>query len=80
MKPEAAFFLFHLRVGARVALRVLAPVLAATFFLYYILRPEFTLELARILFLEGSLVESGTIGALLLLGLARGERLPAPRA
>lgn len=70
MKPEAAFFLFHLRVGARVALRVLAPVLAVTLFLFYVLRPEFALELARILFLEGSLVESGLIGTLLLLGLA----------
>jgi hypothetical protein len=76
MRPEAALFLFHLRVGTRLALRVLAPVLAATFFLYYVLWPEFTVELARILFLEASLVESGTIGGLLLLALAR---VVAPR-
>jgi energy-coupling factor transporter ATP-binding protein EcfA2 len=44
MKAEAAFFLIHLRVGARLALRGLAPVLAATLFLYYILRPEFALD------------------------------------
>ncbi len=71
MRAEAAFFLFHLRVGARLALRVLAPVLAATLFLYYILRPEFALELARILFVEGGLAESGLVGTLILLGLAR---------
>ncbi|MCK7490914.1 MAG: hypothetical protein MZW92_03300 [Comamonadaceae bacterium] len=71
MKARRALFLFHLRVGARLALRVLAPVLAATLFLYYVLRPEFALELARILFVEGSLVESGLVGTLLLLGLAR---------
>jgi len=71
MRAGAAFFLFHLRVGARLALRVLAPVLAATLFLYYILRPEFALELARILFLEGGLVESGIMGMLILLALAR---------
>lgn len=76
LKPEAALFLFHLRVGARLALRVLAPVLAVALFFYYILRPEFAIELARILFLEGSLLESGTIGAILLLGLAR---IVAPR-
>lgn len=71
MKPEPALFLFHLRVGARLALRVLAPVLAVCLFLYYILRPEFTLELARILFVDGSPAESGLAGSVLLLGLAR---------
>ncbi|MEN6560545.1 MAG: hypothetical protein ABFD52_07215 [Acidobacteriota bacterium] len=71
MKPEPALFLFHLRVGARLALRVLAPVLAVCLFLYYILRPEFSLELARILFVDGSPVESGLAGSVLLLGLAR---------
>jgi hypothetical protein len=76
LKPRRALFLFHLRVGARLSLLVLAPVLAAVLFLYYILRPEFTLELARILFIEGSLIESGLIGTALLVGLAR---IVAPR-
>jgi hypothetical protein len=71
MKPEAAFLLFHLRVGTRLALRVLAPVLAATLFLFYILGHEFAMELARILFVDGSLAESGLIGTFILLGLAR---------
>lgn len=76
MTARRALFLFHLRVGARLALRVLAPVLAAALFLYYVLRPEFSLELARILFIEGGFVESGLAGTLLLLGLAR---VVAPR-
>jgi hypothetical protein len=71
MKPHRALLLFHLRVGVRLASRVLAPVLAATVFLYFVLKPEFTLELARILFVEGGLLESGLAGTLLLLGLAR---------
>jgi hypothetical protein len=51
-------------------------VLAAVLFLYYVLGPEFAIALARILFLEGSLFESGLIGTLLLMGLAR---IVAPR-
>jgi len=71
MRTEAAFFRFHLRVGARLALRILAPVLAVILFLFYVLRPEFVLALARALYLEGSLVESGLAGTLLLLAMAR---------
>lgn len=76
MTARRALFLFHIRVGARLALRALAPALAAGLFAYYILRPEFSLELARILFLEGGLVETGLAGTLLLLALAR---VVAPR-
>ena len=76
MTARRALFLFHIRVGARLAMRALAPALAAGLFAYYILRPEFALELARILFLEGGLVEAGLAGTLLLLGLAR---IVAPR-
>ncbi|NTU51528.1 MAG: hypothetical protein HGA94_03710, partial [Candidatus Aminicenantes bacterium] len=82
MNAGAAFLLFHLRVGARLALRILAPVLAAILFLFYILRPEFMLALARALFIEGSLAESGVAGTLLLLGIARAvtPRISAGRA
>jgi len=82
MKAEVAFLRFHLRVGARLALRILAPVLAAVLFLFYILRPEFMLALARALYLEGSLAESGLVGTLLLLGMARAvmPRITAGRA
>ena len=71
MRAGAAFFLFPLRVGARLALRVLAPVLAATLFLYYLLRPEFALELTRIVFVESGPIEAGFVGTLILLALAR---------
>ncbi|NTV82079.1 MAG: hypothetical protein HGA24_11735, partial [Candidatus Aminicenantes bacterium] len=82
MNAGAAFLLFHLWVGARLALRILAPVLAAILFLFYILRPEFMLALARALFIEGSLAESGVAGTLLLLGIARAvtPRISAGRA
>lgn len=82
MRAEAAFLRFHLRVGARLAMRILAPVLASIFVLFYILRPEFVIALARGLFVEGSLVESGLVGTLLLSGLGRAvaPRIAAGRA
>lgn len=82
MNAGAAFLLFQLRVGTRLALRILAPVLAAILFLFYFLRPEFTVALARALFIEGSLIESGLIGTLLLVGMARAvvPRITAGRA
>ena len=82
MRAEAAFLRFHLRVGARLAVRILAPVLAVIFFVFYILRPEFILALARALFVEGSLIESGLVGTLLLVGMARAvmPRITAGRA
>jgi hypothetical protein len=82
MRAEAALLRFHLRVGVRLALRILAPVLAAILLLYYLLRPEFMVALARALFIEGSLVESGLAGSLLLFGMARAvtRRITAGRA
>ena len=82
MRAETAFLRFHLRVGARLAARILAPALAVIFIVYYILRPEFVLALALALFVEGSLIESGLAGTLLLLGLARAvtPRISAGRA
>jgi hypothetical protein len=70
MAAETAFLRFHLRVGARLAMRVLAPALASVLFLFYVLRPEFMLALARGLFVDGSPVESGLVGGLILLALA----------
>ena len=70
MAAVTAFLRFHLRVGARLAMRVLAPALATVLFLFYVLRPEFMLALARGLFVDGSPVESGLIGGLILLALA----------
>ncbi len=42
-----AFLRFHLKVGARIGLRLLAPVLAGLFAVYYLLRPELVLLLAE---------------------------------
>ncbi len=42
-----AFLRFHLRVGARIGLRLLAPVLAGLFAVYFLLRPELVLLLAE---------------------------------
>jgi hypothetical protein len=65
-----AFLTFHLRVGIRVALRILAPVLAAIFGLYYILKPEFFMFLAQTIFKESGNLTLGLFFALLLLPVA----------
>jgi hypothetical protein len=65
-----AFLIFHLRVGIRVALRILAPVLAAIFGLSYILKPEFFIFLARTIFKESGNLALGLFFALLVLPVA----------
>lgn len=65
-----AFLIFHLRVGIRVALRILAPVLAAVFGLCYILKPEFFIFLARTIFKESGNLALGFFFALLVLPVA----------
>lgn len=45
-----ALLLYHLKVGIRLSLRVLVPVMAILFGFYYFLRPEFFLLLAAELF------------------------------
>lgn len=67
-----AFLIFHLHVGIRVALRILAPVLAAIFGLYYILKPEFFIFLARTIFKESGNLALGLFFALLVLPVAFG--------
>jgi hypothetical protein len=57
--PAKAVFLFHLHVGARLALRIFIPVVSIFFALYYLLRPElFNSLMAQIL--DGGLLLSGT--------------------
>ena len=65
-----AFLLFHLRVGIRVALRTLAPVLAAIFGLSYVLKPEFFIFLTRTIFKESGNLALGLFFALLVLPVA----------
>ena len=66
-----AMLLFHLKVGARAALRNLAPVVGAFLFIYYILRPEFAASFARVLLFENGILVSGLTLALIALIAAK---------
>jgi len=69
------FFLFHLGVGTRLALRKLAPILAVAFAAYYILRPELFNSVFAALLERRSLL-MGLVSALLSLSVAA---MAAPR-
>jgi hypothetical protein len=56
--PAKAFFLFHLHVGIRIALRIFIPAVGLFFSLYYVLGPEFFLSLLAAL-LDGGFLLSG---------------------
>ncbi len=64
-----AFFLFHLHVGTRLALRIFIPVVAVFFALYYVLRPELFLSLMATL-LDGGFLLSGIFTTFLFLIMA----------
>lgn len=64
-----AFLRFHLRVGARVGIRLLAPVLAGSFAAYFLLRPELVLLFAERLLKDGDALRRG-VNLTLLAGLA----------
>ncbi len=51
-----AFLVFHLNVGARLALNKLVPVLGAMFAVYFIFKPEFFNEFFSVLLREGSII------------------------
>ncbi len=72
---EAAFLRFHLRVGARVGTRLLAPVLAGIFAVYYLFRPELVLLLAERLLKDGDALRRG-LQLTLLAGLAGALGVP----
>ncbi len=65
-----ALFFFHLRVGVRVGLRLLAAVLAGLFAAYYLLRPEFFVMLGDHVFVRSTRLTRGTILSLVLLPVA----------
>lgn len=69
------FVTFHLRVGTRLALRKLAPVLAISFGAYYVLRPELFNTIVASLLERGSLL-MGLVSAILSLSVAA---MAAPR-
>ncbi len=66
-----AMLLFHLKVGARAALRNLAPVAGAFLFIYYILRPEFSAFFFRVLLYENGVLVAGLTLALIALIAAK---------
>jgi hypothetical protein len=66
-----ALFQFHLAVGVRVALRAVAPVVSFFLFFYYVLKPEFSVFLVRVLLFENGLLISGLTLALAGLIAAR---------
>jgi hypothetical protein len=69
------FVTFHLAVGTRLALRKLAPILAAAFAVYYLLRPELFNTVFAALLERGSLL-MGLISSILSLSVAA---MAAPR-
>jgi hypothetical protein len=70
--PAFAFFLFHLHVGTRLALRAFVPLVGAVFALFYILRPELFLSLMGTLLQTGFLLSGlpTTFFSLIVAGLA----------
>jgi hypothetical protein len=69
--PGSAFLIFHLRVGTRLALRILAPVLAVVFALYFLFKPEFFVFLAGVLFRESGLLILAIISATVMFFISR---------
>ncbi len=69
MNPALAFFLFHLRVGARLALRSFVPLVSIVFAFFYIFRPEFFYSLLAAIF-EGRSPVAGWPAALFALSVA----------
>jgi hypothetical protein len=64
--PAKAFFIFHLHVGTRLALRLFIPAVAVFFTLYYVFRPELFLSLMAS-FLDVGFFLSGIFTTLLCL-------------
>ncbi|MBM3312391.1 MAG: hypothetical protein FJY80_12895, partial [Candidatus Aminicenantes bacterium] len=71
MKSAAALFRFHVKVGVRLALSLLAPVLAGLFAFFFLFRPEFLLLLARQAFGQSAALTQGAVAAAALLLSAR---------
>ena len=74
LRTTAALVRFHAQVGSRVAIRALAPVLASAFGLFYLLRPELYIMLARRLFAEAEPIARGLLITAALLAAAAAAR------
>lgn len=64
--PAKAFFLFHLHVGTRLALRIFIPAITVFFSLYFVLGYEFFLSLMATI-LDGGFLLSGILTTFLCL-------------
>lgn len=73
--PVSAFFLFHLSVGTRLALRKFAPILATIFAIYFLFEPVFFISLMAA-FIQAGPVAIGLFSVVISLGIAG---IAAPR-
>ncbi|MFC2160536.1 hypothetical protein ACFLRX_02660 [Acidobacteriota bacterium] len=69
--PNFAFLRFHLNVGARLAAKILAPLIALFFAALYIFKVEFFVVMARALFVDSHIVFSGLIYSAIMVGTSR---------
>lgn len=66
--PSLAFLRFHLNVGARLAAKILAPLIAVFFASLYIFKIDFFVVLARALFVDSHIVVSGLFYSAITIG------------
>ncbi len=69
--PSLAFLRFHLNVGARLAAKILAPLIALFFAALYIFKIDFFVVLVRALFVDSHQVVSGIIYSAITVGTSR---------
>ena len=74
--PGFAFLRFHLNVGARLAAKILAPLIALFFSALYIFKIDFFVVLARALFVDSHFVVSGLFYSAITIATSR---MIAPR-
>jgi hypothetical protein len=68
--PAIAFFFFHLNVGARIALKIIAPIFAISFALLCLFRVDFFILLAQAVFLDSHFFISGLFFSIIALSVA----------
>lgn len=68
--PTIAFFFFHLNVGIRIALRIIAPVFGISFAMFYLFRVDFFVLLIQTVFLDSHFLISGLFFSIIALSMA----------
>lgn len=69
--PNFAFLRFHVNVGARLAAKILAPLIALFFAALYVFKIDFFIVLAHALFAESHLVVSGLLYSAIMVSTSR---------